>query len=80
MRIVAWLIPAASLLGYVLTSFWADDQEVFGDSVRRRIGGLLMFSRVPLTLAALVYAASFLLMLYAARLELYAARLDVPAS
>jgi hypothetical protein len=75
LQIVALSIPAVGVLGYVLTSFWTDD-GTSTVSVRQRIGGLLAFVWVPLALAALVYAASFLLTLYAARVELDATRPD----
>jgi ABC-type molybdate transport system permease subunit len=75
LRIVALSIPAVGVLGYVLTSFWTDD-GMATVSARQRIGGLLAFVWVPLALAALVYAASFLLTLYAARVELDATRPD----
>jgi hypothetical protein len=78
LQVVAWLIPVGSVVGFVLTTFWVEEDGPSGVSVRRRIGDLLSFVWVPVALAALVYAASFLLSLYAARVELDADRAEGP--
>ena len=46
--------------------------------MRRRIGGLFSFLWVPFALAALVYALSFALTLYATRIQLEADRVGGP--
>ena len=74
----AWTIPAVGALGYVLTSFWTDDQGIPGLSMRRRIGGLFSFLWVPFALAALVYAFSFTLTLYTTRIQLEADHVGGP--
>jgi hypothetical protein len=78
--VVAWVIPAVSAVGYVLTLFWNDDQGFPGESIRQRIGSLFSFVWVPLALGALVYAMSFALMLYATRIELDTARAAGPSN
>jgi hypothetical protein len=47
---------------------------VGGDNIRQRIGSQLTFISTPLALAALVYATSLLVTLYASRIEVDAAR------
>lgn len=78
LRVVAWLIPVVSILGNLVTRVWIDDQGMSGLSMRQRIGNLLTSVWVPLALAALVYATSFMLVLYASRIELDATRRDRP--
>ena len=78
LRALAYVIAATSALGYILLSFWdGGDGDGLGDgSLRPRVGSLLMFVWGPWAIAGLVYTASLLVTLYAARIELDARRLD----
>jgi hypothetical protein len=70
LRVLAYFIAASSVLGYILLSFWESTGEFADEDVRQRIGNLLVFMWGPLAVAGLVYAASLLVTLYAARIEL----------